>query len=163
MYWLSEAGCPAWCMCMKCCDSVPLVDSDDWCFGIDLVPSLPHHKFPLSVNSKKTLTVIGECQAEREEAHTITPIHTTAKMLPFYMSIQAVCRKHVRLKSGPSSPPRSSVYWATIGRSASEFFLRINRLLTWTSYKFSTIAIPWYGQEYLNVSFSTRTIIASIF
>jgi len=48
---------------MKCCDSVSLVDSDDWCFGIDLVPSLPHHKFPLSVNSKKTLTVIGECQA----------------------------------------------------------------------------------------------------
>ena len=79
---------------MKCCDSVSLVDSD-WCFGIDLVPSLPHHKFPLSVNSKKTLTVIGECQAETEEAHTIT---TTAKMLPLYMSIQAVCRKHVRLK-----------------------------------------------------------------
>ena len=123
MHWLPEIGCSAWWMCMKCCDSVSLVNSDDWCFGVDLVPSLPHHKFPLSVNSKKTLTVIGECQAETEEAHTITPIHTTtAKILPFYMSIQAVCRKHVRLKSGLSFPLRSSIYRPTIGRSASDFF-----------------------------------------
>lgn len=119
MHWLPEAGCLAWCMCMKWWDSASLEDSDDWRFGVHLVPSLPHHKFPLSVNSKKTLTVIGECQAETEGAHVITPIRTnTAKMLPIYMSIQAVCRKHVRLNKGLASPVRCRVHWPTIGGSA---------------------------------------------
>ena len=97
---------------MKCCDSVSLVDSDDWCFGIDLVPSLPHHKFPLSVNSKKALTVIGECQAETEEAHTITPTHpyNNCKNATLLYVNSSSMQKARQAKSGLSSPLRSGVY-----------------------------------------------------